>query len=134
MFDREPGILPGGRVHPGVTARIAATRGGGSPLEPALREELSTALGDDFRDVRVHTDALAGSLAEAVQARAFTTGADVYFAGGEHSPGSIDGRRLLAHELQHVVQQRGTPTHGELTVTDPAGALEADAEQAERLV
>jgi hypothetical protein len=135
MFSqREPGILPGGRVHPDVTAQITATRGRGSPLDPGLRQQMSTALGHDFGDVRVHTDPLAGSLAKAVAARAFTTGSDIYFGGGEYRPASSDGRRLLAHELRHVVQQRGMPTSGELTVTDPRGALEVDAEQAERLV
>jgi len=133
MFDRpDPGILEGGRVHPDVSAQIAATRGAGSPLEPGVREEMATALGDDFGDVRVHTDPLAGTLAQAVQARAFTTGADIYFGGGEYRPASADGRELLAHELRHVVQQRGAPTAGELTVTDPAGELERDAEQAAR--
>jgi hypothetical protein len=134
FFEREPGILPGGRVHPGVTAQIASTRGNGAPLDPALNEEMSTALGHDFSDVRLHTDSLAGKLAKAVEARAFTTGADIYFGGGEFSPASTEGRRLLAHELRHVVQQRGLPTSGDLTVTDPDGALEVDAEQASRSV
>jgi hypothetical protein len=134
FFEREPGILPGGRVHPGITAQIASTRGNGVPLGPALNEEMSTALGHDFSDVRVHTDSLAGKLAKAVEARAFTTGADVYFGGGEFTPSSTDGRRLLAHELRHVVQQRGLPTSGDLTVTDPDGALEKDAEQASTAV
>jgi hypothetical protein len=134
FFEREPGILPGGRVHPGITAQIASTRGNGVPLHPALNEEMSTALGHDFSDVRLHTDSLAGKLAKAVEARAFTTGADIYFGGGAFTPGSTDGRRLLAHELRHVVQQRGLPTSGDLTVTDPDGALEQDAEQASKAV
>jgi hypothetical protein len=135
MFShREPGILPGGRVHPDVTAQIASTRGRGRPLDPALSASMSSALGHDFSDVRVHHDPLAGQLAKAVEARAFTTGSDIYFGGGEYRPGSSDGRRLLAHELRHVVQQRGLPTAGPLTVTDPVGALEVDAQRAERLV
>src|SRR3954447_11897980 len=101
MFSqREPGILPGGRVHPDVTAQITATRGRGTPLDPGLRQQMSTALGHDFGDVRVHTDPLAGSLAKAVAARAFTTGTDIYFGGGEYRPASSDGQRLLAHELR----------------------------------
>lgn len=130
MLDRrEPGILADGRVHPDVTARIAASRGGGSPLEPAVREEMSATLGHDFGDVRVHTDALAGTLAQAVQARAFTTGADIYFGGSEYRPASPEGRRLLTHELTHVVQQRGAPTSGPLVVSDPGDALEREAER-----
>jgi hypothetical protein len=126
----EHGILADGRVHPDVTARIAASRGRGSPLEPAVREEMGATLGDDFADVRVHTDALSGALARSVQARAFTTGADVFFGDREYQPASPQGRALLAHELAHVVQQRGAPTAGEMAVSDPGDALERDAERA----
>jgi hypothetical protein len=130
MFaQREPGILADGRIHPDVTAQIAATRGRGSPLPPAVRDEMATAFGHDFGDVRVHSDALAGSLAQAVQARAFTTGADIYFAGSEYRPASAAGRSLLAHELTHVVQQRGMPTSGDLVVSDPADPQEREAER-----
>jgi hypothetical protein len=133
MFSqREPGILEGGRVHPDVSQQINATRGGGSALEPALAQQMSEHLGHDFGDVRVHTDPLAGQLAQAVAARAFTTGADIYFGGGEYRPASPEGRRLIGHELTHVVQQRGAPTTGDLTVTDPAGALESEAERVGR--
>ena len=132
MFDHAPGIQPSGRVDPRVTAQINASRGGGAPLEPALRDEIGATLGDSLADVRVHTDALAGTLATAVQARAFTTGADIYFARGEYRPGSTEGRQLLAHELVHVVQQRGMPVSGDLQVTDPGGALEHEAERLSR--
>jgi len=124
------GLLAGGLVHPQVTAQIAAQRGRGTPLAPAVRDDMSAALGDSFSDVRVHTDALATSLARSVQARAFTTGADIYFAGGEYSPTSSSGQQLLAHELAHVVQQRGAPTSGPLRVSEPGDALELEAERA----
>jgi hypothetical protein len=124
------GILAGGRVRPEVTAQIAGARGGGAPLEPAVRDDMGAQLRHDFGDVRVHTDALADALARSVQARAFTTGADVFFGAGEYQPASAQGRGLLAHELAHVVQQRGTPTSGELTVSQPGDALEQEAERA----
>jgi len=126
------GILADGRVHPDVTAQIASSRGRGSVLEPALHEQASSALGDAFGDVRVHTDALADSLARSVQARAFTTGADIYFASGEYRPESPTGRELIAHELAHVVQQRGAPVSGEMVVSQPGDALEVQAERAAR--
>ena len=129
QFADGSGLLAGGRVHPDVTAQIAATRGRGTPLAPAVRDRMSAALGDSFSDVRVHTDPLATALARSVQARAFTTGADIYFAGGEYSPGSSSGQQLLAHELTHVVQQRGAPTTGDLTVSEPGDALEREAER-----
>ncbi|MEA2148437.1 MAG: hypothetical protein QOD69_267 [Solirubrobacteraceae bacterium] len=131
MFEhRGHGILEGGRVHPEVTTQIAAARGRGAPLEPAVREQMSAALGHDFGDVRVHTDPLAGALARSVQARAFTTGADVFFGSGEYAPASAQGRGLLAHELAHVIQQRGAPTSGEMQVSDPGDALEREAVRA----
>lgn len=128
------GILEGGRVHPGVTAQIAAVRGRGAPLDPAVREHAAGALGDSFGDVRVHTDALASALARSVEARAFTTGSDIFFASGEFRPQSPSGRELIAHELTHVAQQRGAPTAGEMVVSQPGDALEQEAERAARLV
>ena len=126
------GILDGGRVHPDVTARINSARGRGAPLEPAVREQMSSALGDSFADVRVHHDTLAATLAQSVQARAFTTGADIFFASGEYRPGGASGRELIAHELAHVVQQRGAPITGEMRVSNPGDALEREAERAAR--
>lgn len=126
------GILEGGRVHPDVTAQINAARGRGAPLDPGLREEMAATLGDSFSDVRVHHDALAATLAQSVQARAFTTGADIFFAGSEYRPSGASGRELLAHELTHVVQQRGAPITGEMRVSDPGDALEREAERIAR--
>lgn len=63
--------------------------------------------GQDFGTVRIHTDSEAAGLCADVQARAFTVGADIYFATGEFAPDTDDGRKLLAHELTHVVQQGG---------------------------
>lgn len=128
------GILDDGRVHPAVTARIAAARGRGAPLDPALQEQASGALGDSFADVRVHTDALASALARSVEARAFTTGSDIFFASGEFRPQSPGGRELIAHELTHVAQQRGAPVAGDMVVSQPGDALEREAERAARLV
>lgn len=119
-------------MHPDVTAQINTVRGRGTPLDPGLREDMSAALGDSFADVRVHTDPLASTLAQSVQARAFTTGADIFFASGEYRPGGTAGRELLAHELTHVVQQRGAPVTGEMRVSDPGDALEREAERVAR--
>ena len=57
----------------------------------------------------MHTDDGAAALDRAVSARAFTTGSDIYFAHGEYRPGTPDGDELIAHEVAHVVQQRGAP-------------------------
>jgi hypothetical protein len=122
------GLLEGGRVHPQVTAQIALQRGRGTPLGPDLQSQLSASLGDSFSDVRVHTDPLASALARSVQARAFTTGSDIYFAQGEYAPHTSSGQELLLHEVRHAQQQRGAPTTGELRVSEPGDAFERDAE------
>ncbi|MDQ4048465.1 MAG: DUF4157 domain-containing protein, partial [Actinomycetota bacterium] len=59
---------------------------------------------------------------------AFTVGSDVFFAAGEYRPGTPAGDELIAHELTHVVQQRGAPLSGPLTVSQPGDALEREAE------
>ena len=124
------GILPDGRAHPDVEAAIAASRGGGRALDGAVRERLAPGLGDPLTDVRVHEDPDADHLARAVSARAFAVGSDLFFAEGEHRPGTSEGNRLLAHELTHVVQQRGAPTSGPLSVSQPGDALEREADRA----
>jgi hypothetical protein len=124
------GIMPDGRAHPDVESAIAMTRGTGQKLDEGSRDKVGGALGDSLEDVRVHTDPAANQLANSVSARAFTTGTDVYFAKDEYKPGSSDGQQLLAHELTHVVQQRGASTSGPLTVSQPGDALENEAEAA----
>jgi hypothetical protein len=126
------GIMPGGVVHPDVASTLATTNGSGHTLDPAARERLAPHVGDPLTDVHVHTDTTADALARSVSARAFTTGADVYFAAGEYRPGTSDGDSLLAHELTHVTQQRGAPTSGPLTVSEPGDAMETEADTVAR--
>lgn len=76
-----------------------------SPLNPALRQDMEQRFGHDFSQVRVHAGALAQQSARDVEARAYTVGHHLVFGAGEYQPGSAAGRRLLAHELTHVVQQ-----------------------------
>jgi hypothetical protein len=121
------GIMPTGEVHPDVQGRIDATRGSGAGLDSGVRNRLEGDLGP-LGDVTVHTDDTADQLNRSVSARAFATGTDVYFAKGEYSPGSSDGDRLIAHELAHVVQQRGAASSGPLTVSQPGDALESEAD------
>jgi len=130
LIGRAPGdgIMPGGVVHPDVASTIATTNGSGHTLDPDARERLAPHVGDPLTDVRVHTDSTADALARSVSARAFTTGSDVYFAAGEYRPGSSDGDSLLAHELTHVTQQRGAPTSGPLTVSEPGDTMETEAD------
>jgi hypothetical protein len=80
-------------------------RSPGEPLGAAERQYFEPRFGHDFSQVRVHTDALAGESAREVNARAYTVGGNIAFAEGQYSPGTDEGKRLLAHELTHVVQQ-----------------------------
>ena len=84
--------------------------------------------------MRVHYDDHAAALNRAVSARAFTVGGDIFFGAGEYRPDSSSGRELLTHELAHVVQQRGAPDSGPLTVSQPGDALEREADAAARRV
>ena len=84
-----------------------ALSGPGQPLEPALRQDMAERIGHDFSRVRVHTDGAAARSARELNAHAYTVGRDVVFGAGQFAPDTSAGRRLLAHELTHVVQQEG---------------------------
>lgn len=87
--------------------RLSTTHGGGSPLSTAMRTYMEPRMGSDFSKVRLHTNDTAVQLSREIGAKAFTHGTDIYFNENAYAPGSEDGRRLLAHELTHVVQQGG---------------------------
>jgi hypothetical protein len=113
---------------PGIGDAIAP--GAGSPLEGGARHFFESRLGRNFGDVRIHDGARADAAARALNARAFTVGSNVVFASGEYRPASEPGRRLLAHELVHVLQQRelGRKVQRKVTVdpnppTDPQDPL-----------
>jgi len=98
--------LGGMAASPDVEAGIQRARGGGQPLSDSIREPMEQAFGADFRGVRVHTDSQADQLNQSIQAKAFTTGQDVFFQQGAYKPGNRGGQELLAHELTHVLQQK----------------------------
>ncbi|MFW5778686.1 MAG: eCIS core domain-containing protein [Coleofasciculus sp.] len=90
-----------------LEASIQGKRGSGQPLDESVKEPMEGAFGADFSGVRVHTDTQSDELNQAIQAKAFTTGEDIFFREGAYEPGSKGGQELLAHELTHVVQQSG---------------------------
>ncbi len=89
-----------------LVSSLNSTKGGGSPLPPGTRNFMESAFSADFSRVRVHTGGEASEMSSGINAKAFTHGSDIYFKGGEFSPGGTEGTRLLAHELTHVVQQK----------------------------
>jgi hypothetical protein len=96
------GSSPQGTAPPIVHDVLGAP---GQPLDHATRDFMEPRFGRDFRDVRVHTDSKSAESATVVNALAYTVGHDVVLGKGQYSPQTTAGRRLLAHELTHVVQQ-----------------------------
>ena len=84
-----------------------ALRSSGQPLDAATRSFFEPRFGYDFSRVRLHADGPAAESAKAIQARAYTVGRDVVFAQNQLSTSTREGKRLLAHELAHIVQQGG---------------------------
>jgi hypothetical protein len=82
----------------------------GRPLSRSERDFFEPRFEENFSQVRVHSDPHAAIMAQSVNARAFTLGRDIVFGSGEYSPDTATGKRLLAHELTHVVQQNSGPT------------------------
>ena len=93
----------GGLSAPSIVDEVI--RSPGQPLDPPTRAFMEPRFGHDFSQVRIHTDAKAAESARAVNALAYTVGRDVVFGAGKYAPQSHEGRRLMAHELTHVVQQ-----------------------------
>ncbi len=91
----------------GVEDQLRMNEGGGSPLPGDVRGFMETRFSADFSNVRVHTDGAAASLNHQVSAQAFTHGSEIYMGEGKYSPDTTDGKRLLAHELTHTLQQGG---------------------------
>ena len=79
----------------------------GKPLETRLRQEMEQRFACDFANVRIHSGAAAGQSARDVNANAYTVGHAIVFGESQFAPGTSQGRRLIAHELTHVVQQSG---------------------------
>jgi len=97
----------GATVSPTTDTAIQNAKGGGQPMAENIRKPMEQAFGQvNFRGVRVHTDHQAHRLSQAIQAKAFTTGQDVFFQQGAYAPNSKSGQQLIAHELTHVIQQR----------------------------
>lgn len=102
--------------------------GGGRSLDTVTRGFFEPRFGHDFSHVRIHADAQAASMARGLGAKAFTLGRDIVFSEGEYVPGSYSGRRLLAHELTHTIQQNKTPQDTGNVNRSPVVAVNAPAE------
>lgn len=109
-------------------------RSPGQPLDPATRAFMEPRFGHEFSAVRVHSDARAADSAEAVNALAYTVGRDLVFGANQYAPRTSAGRRLIAHELAHVVQQSAADTAWPLQVEPPSAVSETESEHAAALI
>lgn len=129
----EVGTRNSWRVPP-IVHRVLSSPG--QPLDAATRAFFEPRFGRDFSHVRVHADSEGASSAQAINARAYTTGRDLVFAPGEYSPSSRQGRTLLAHELTHVVQQSNcSPSlQASSEVSKPGELAEVEADRVAEIV
>jgi Domain of unknown function (DUF4157) len=96
---------PNGQIDAAPASVEQTLASAGRPLEAGLRQDMEQRLGHDFSQVRVHSGAMAEQSARDVNANAYTVGHNVVFGAGRFAPQTQEGRRLIAHELTHVVQQ-----------------------------
>jgi len=125
-------LVPGPAATRVPSAVHEVVRSPGRELPSTVHWLMEPRFGHDFGNVRVHTDAMAAGTARAVGAHAYTVGRDVIFGDGQFRPDSIAGRRLIAHELTHVIQQRaaGGPLAARpSTVSSPSDAAEREADR-----
>jgi hypothetical protein len=104
----------------------------GKRMDPTTRGFMEQRFGQDFSGVKVHTDATAAKSAHSVGALAYTVGQNIVFGSGMYAPQSQPGKHILAHELAHVVQQRGNSSSEQtpLKIEDESGTSEGDAAHA----
>ena len=91
-----------------LESSIQQLKGSGRSLDPHLQNKMEQAMGADFSGVKIHTNSQANQINNSIQAKAFTTGQDIFFRQGDYDPDSRYGQELLAHELTHVMQQNGS--------------------------
>ncbi len=130
-LQRQTAVAPAPNTVPPIVHEVLHAPG--QPLDHTTRAFMEPRFGHDFGDVRVHTDPHAAESACAVNALAYTVGNHIAFGTGQYQPHSGAGRRLLAHELAHTVQQenanRKAPTQFEMVVGADSSTAEFEAHQ-----
>jgi hypothetical protein len=100
----------GAETHGGneLDSYVGSLGSSGQALPESSRQFFESRFGQDFSNVRIHTDSVAAKSAQSINALAYTTGNNIVFNNGQYSPESDSGKKLMAHELTHVVQQEGS--------------------------
>jgi hypothetical protein len=122
--------LPGGGQAGLNPQLIQKQLGKGHALDGNVKSAMEPVFGQDLSRVRIHTGTRAAALAGHLNARAFTVGNDIAFGDGEYRPGSLAGNLLIAHELAHVVQQRGAVSSTPVKHASSGSQLEQEADRA----
>jgi hypothetical protein len=121
----------GGATATQTPQAIVQSLGTGNSIEGGTRSKMESAFGTSFSDVQIHTDSHAAELSRDMNARAFTVGNHIAFAGNEYQPGTLTGEALMAHELAHTIQQdNGKAGNTQMKGGSEYSALEEDADQA----
>jgi hypothetical protein len=93
-----------------LESSLQKSKGGGQSMDASTQNSMGNSIGADFSKVKIHTNENAVQMNRSLSAKAFTNGNDIYFNSGQYNPKSPGGKHLLAHELAHVVQQKGSNT------------------------
>lgn len=128
-YDKQNGVK---KANPSIFGDVL--KSAGQSLDGHTRDFMESRFGHDFSQVRIHADGKSADMARAINARAYATGNDIVFGRDQYAPEKPEGRRLLAHELTHVVQQRGRHTRlgaagSESAMIKPPGIVVARAPQ-----
>jgi hypothetical protein len=119
-----------GELAPGLRSYLSRSRGHGRPLEAAARRSLERSFGRGLGGVRVHTGPAAAWAARSIRARAFALGKDIWFGADEYRPRDVDGRRLLAHEVAHTIDEPGNVSLDSVRLGRVDDSAEARADRA----
>lgn len=103
---QKKGSKSGGMVSRSLETQLNRQKGSGESLDPQFAEKMGSVLGTNLSEVRIHTDSKADKISRKLQAKAFTTGQDIYFQRGEYNPKTESGQELIAHEVTHAAQQQ----------------------------
>jgi hypothetical protein len=125
---------PGARsASANIGSRLSQRRGSGNPLPKSVKTNMERSFGTDFSGVRIHTDSESVEMNRDLHAQAFTNGQDIYFNAGKFNPDQTEGKRLLAHELTHVVQQGGGGEKVQRQASGRSGAARYEANETQNI-
>jgi hypothetical protein len=135
VYRKENSSSSNGGAQQNATSKVndVLSSGSGKALEGQTKSFMENRFGQDFSDVRIHTNQDAAQSAQSINANAYTAGKDIVFDTGQYQPNTDAGKNLLAHELVHVVQQTGTIQRKKGDGTDAANDKKVKEEIGKKL-